>query len=91
TLPRIILPPIKRDSHIILDLCTATGSIERWVVPQSFGKLEYREARKSGRGDLWALGVKAGTNRNIKIGGDRRNTMSKFVTIKDPHRDGVRV
>ncbi|KAG0637266.1 hypothetical protein HOY80DRAFT_1084820 [Tuber brumale] len=28
TLPRIILPPIKRDSYIILDLCTPTGSIE---------------------------------------------------------------
>ncbi|CUS10966.1 unnamed protein product [Tuber aestivum] len=29
------------------------GSIERWVVPQSLGKLEYRDARKSGWGDLW--------------------------------------
>ncbi|PWW80424.1 hypothetical protein C7212DRAFT_362216 [Tuber magnatum] len=39
-LPRIVLPPIKRGSHVILDLCTPTRSIKRWVVPKSLGKLE---------------------------------------------------
>ncbi|PWW72195.1 hypothetical protein C7212DRAFT_367193 [Tuber magnatum] len=76
-----MLPPIKHDSHIILDLCTATGSIERWVVPQSLGKLEYRDAKKGGWGDLWALGAKARTSQDIKIGGSSRKAMSKFVTI----------
>ncbi|CUS07737.1 unnamed protein product, partial [Tuber aestivum] len=62
--PRIVLPPIKRGSHIILDSCTPTRSIKCWVVPKSLGKLEYRDARKSGRGNLWALGAKARASRN---------------------------
>ncbi|KAG0634881.1 hypothetical protein HOY80DRAFT_1140351 [Tuber brumale] len=53
------------------------------VVPQSLGKLEYRDARKSGWGDLWALGVKACTTRNIKIGGGSRKTMSKKRQVKE--------
>ncbi|KAG0632879.1 hypothetical protein HOY80DRAFT_1066132 [Tuber brumale] len=44
-----MLPPIERDSHIILDLYTPTSSIEHWVVPKSLGKMEYRDARNSGR------------------------------------------
>ncbi|KAG0138539.1 mitochondrial small ribosomal subunit Rsm22-domain-containing protein [Tuber indicum] len=89
-LPRIILPPIKRDGHVILDVCTPTGFIERWVVPKSAGKLEFRDARKSGWGDLWALGAKSRTRRNIKIGGGNKRFKSKLVAIKDPHGDGVR-
>ncbi|PWW72196.1 hypothetical protein C7212DRAFT_348900 [Tuber magnatum] len=90
TLPRIILPPIKRDSHIILDLCTPTGSIEHCAVLKSRRKLEYRDARNSRWGDLWALGAKARISRNVKICGGSRKTMSKFIAIKDPHGDGVR-
>ncbi|KAG0632980.1 hypothetical protein HOY80DRAFT_994250 [Tuber brumale] len=48
TLPRIILRPIKRKSHIILDLCTPAGSIEHWGVDKSLEKLEFGDARKSG-------------------------------------------
>ncbi|KAG0634135.1 mitochondrial small ribosomal subunit Rsm22-domain-containing protein [Tuber brumale] len=90
TLPRIILPPIKRDGHVILDVCTPTGSIERWVVPKSLGKPEFRDARKSGWGDLWALGAKSRNKRNIKIGDGKKRFMSKLIAIKDPHGDGVR-
>ncbi|KAG0129275.1 hypothetical protein HOY82DRAFT_610918 [Tuber indicum] len=90
TLPRIILPSIKRDSRILLNLCTPTGSIERWVVPMSPGKSEYREVGKSGASDLWALGAKARTNKNIKVGGGRRKNMSILAAIKKPHGDGVR-
>ncbi|CUS15848.1 unnamed protein product, partial [Tuber aestivum] len=43
--PRIILRPIKCHRHVILDVCTPTGSIERWVIPKSLGTLEYRERR----------------------------------------------
>ncbi|KAG0640716.1 hypothetical protein HOY80DRAFT_1008872 [Tuber brumale] len=46
--------------------------------------------RKNRWGDLWVLGAKARTSRNIKIGGRGRETMSTFVAIKDPHGDGVR-
>ncbi|CUS15850.1 unnamed protein product, partial [Tuber aestivum] len=67
TLPRIILPPTKRDSHIILDLGTLMGYIKYWAVPKSLRKLGCRDARNSGWGDLWALGAKARISRNIKI------------------------
>ncbi|KAG0638813.1 hypothetical protein HOY80DRAFT_1046688 [Tuber brumale] len=90
TLPRVILPPIKHGSHVILHLCTSTGSIEHWAATQNPRKPECRHARKSGWGDLWVLRAKARTSRNIKIGSGSRKTISKFVTIKDPHGDGVR-
>ncbi|CUS14500.1 unnamed protein product, partial [Tuber aestivum] len=90
TLPRIIVPPIKSHKHVTLDVCTPTGLVERWIVPWSLGKFEYRDARKSRWGDLWALGAKTRTKRNINIGGDGGKVMSKLVAIKDPHGDGVR-
>ncbi|KAG0127180.1 hypothetical protein HOY82DRAFT_613728 [Tuber indicum] len=40
TLLRIILPPIKRDGNVILDVCTPIGSNEPWVVPENLGKPE---------------------------------------------------
>ncbi|KAI9716149.1 MAG: hypothetical protein M1812_005577 [Candelaria pacifica] len=68
SLPRAVLPPIKRRGHVILDLCTPAGRIERWTVPRSFSKQAYRDARKSRWGDLWALGAKTRIPRNIKLG-----------------------
>lgn len=57
-LPRAVLPPLKRTGHVIIDLCTPSGRLERWTVPRSFSKQAYRDARKSSWGDLWALGAK---------------------------------
>lgn len=57
-LPRAVLPPMKRTGHVILDLCTPAGTLERWTVPRSFSKQAFRDARKSSWGDLWALGAK---------------------------------
>ena len=67
-LPRAILPPLKRRGHIILDLCTPSGTLERWTVPRSFGKQAYRDARKSRWGDLWALGAKQRILRTARAG-----------------------
>lgn len=67
-LPRLVLPPLKRDKHVILDLCTPAGKLERWIVPRSFSKQGYRDARKARWGDLWALGAKTRVLRNIRIG-----------------------
>ncbi|KAL8678237.1 MAG: hypothetical protein Q9186_005384 [Xanthomendoza sp. 1 TL-2023] len=66
--PRIILPPIKRRGHIILDACTPAGKIERWTVPKSYGKRAYADARKAQWGDLWALGAKTRITRDVRIG-----------------------
>ncbi|KAI1182452.1 mitochondrial small ribosomal subunit Rsm22-domain-containing protein [Nemania serpens] len=63
SLPRNILPPIKRQGHVILDLCTPAGTLERWTVPKSFSKQAYRDARKAQWGDLWALGAKTRVRR----------------------------
>jgi len=90
TLPRVVFPPIKRDGHVIIDVCTPTGFIERWTVPQSFGKLEYRDARKSRWGDLWALGAKTRVKRNLKTGYGNEKCMSRLIAIKDPYSDGVK-
>ncbi|KAM5363699.1 hypothetical protein ACJZ2D_011897 [Fusarium nematophilum] len=68
TLPRMIMPPLKRKGHITLDLCTPEGKLERWTVPKSYSKLAYHDARKSRWGDLWALGAKTRVQRNARAG-----------------------
>ena len=77
SLPRLVLPPLKRDKHVILDLCTPTGKLERWTVPRSFSKQGYRDARKARWGDLWALGAKTRVPRNIRIGETKRRTRER--------------
>lgn len=68
SLPRSVFPPLKRKGHVILDLCTPAGRLERWTVPRSFGKQAYRDARKSQWGDLWALGAKTRIARTVRVG-----------------------
>lgn len=77
--PRAILSPIKRRGHVILDLCTPTGKIERWTVPKSFSKQAYRDARKSKWGDLWALGAKTRVQRNIRVGLNKEKTQREDI------------
>lgn len=68
SLPRNILPPLKRKGHVTLDLCTPAGTIERWTVPRSFSKQAYHDARKARWGDLWALGAKTRVRRSVRLG-----------------------
>lgn len=68
SLPRNILTPLKRRGHVTLDMCTPAGEIERWVVPKSFSKQAYHDARKAVWGDLWALGAKTRTVRKVRLG-----------------------
>lgn len=49
--PRLVVPPLKRGGHVILDGCTPSGNIERWTVAKSHGKQKYYDARKSKWGD----------------------------------------
>ncbi|KAL6713637.1 37S ribosomal protein S22 [Lecanora helva] len=79
SLPRAILPPIKRRGHVTLDLCTPSGKIERWTVPKSFSKQAYHDARKSRWGDLWALGAKTRVQRNIRVGLKKGKTQTKDI------------
>jgi ribosomal protein RSM22 (predicted rRNA methylase) len=72
SLPRQIMPPLKRRGHVILDLCTPAGSLERWTVPRSFSKRAFRDARKSSWGDLWALGAKTRVLKTARVGDKKR-------------------
>ncbi|KAJ5735143.1 uncharacterized protein N7483_000268 [Penicillium malachiteum] len=67
-LPRAVYPPLKRRGHVIFDLCTPAGKIERWTVPRSYSRQAYRDARKSNWGDLWALGAKTRIPRKLNLG-----------------------
>ena len=87
SLPRAVLPPIKRRGHVILDLCTPAGRIERWTVPKSFSKQAYRDARKSNWGDLWALGAKTAILRNIRLGTKVKKAKIRNVDELDLERD----
>lgn len=79
SLPRSIMPPLKRRGHVTLDLCTPSGQLERWTVPKSFGKQAYRDARKAKWGDLWALGAKTRVVRQARIGTSRSKPRAKRV------------
>ncbi|KAI9642599.1 37S ribosomal protein S22 [Ciborinia camelliae] len=68
SLPRSMLPPLKRRGHVTLDVCTPSGKLERWTIPKSFSKAAYRDARKSKWGDLWALGAKTRVLRQPRLG-----------------------
>lgn len=88
SLPRAVMPPLKRRGHVILDLCTPSGKIERWTVPRSFSKQAYRDARKSRWGDLWALGAKTRIARNIRLGINKQESGSKHVSRPRRAEDG---
>ena len=66
SLPRAVYGPLKRRGHVILDLCTPSGTLERWTVPRSFSRQAFRDARKSIWGDLWALGAKTRVRRTVR-------------------------
>merc|ERR1711939_829815 len=88
SLPRAILPPLKRRGHVILDLCTPTGTLERWTVPKSFSKQAYRDARKSSWGDLWALGAKTRVLRTVRGPKSRKSDHDLDVTSSKKGRKG---
>ncbi|KAK2461490.1 hypothetical protein APHAL10511_005953 [Amanita phalloides] len=51
--PRLILHPLKRSGHVILDCCTVEGKIMRMTIPRSQGRQPYYDARKSSWGDIF--------------------------------------
>ncbi|KAF2790330.1 hypothetical protein K505DRAFT_327643 [Melanomma pulvis-pyrius CBS 109.77] len=91
TFPRLILPALKRRGHIILDVCTPAGTLERWTVPRSFSKQAFRDARKARWGDLWALGAKTRIPRNVRLGRPSDEFDKKGRRIKAPKKMVVEV
>lgn len=44
---------MKRQGHVVFDICSPNGNLERIVVSKKHGKQLYYDARKSHEGDLW--------------------------------------
>jgi ribosomal protein RSM22 (predicted rRNA methylase) len=78
-LPRIILPPIKRKGHILIDCCTPQGTFERWLVNRRVGKQVWRDARKARWGDLWALGAWSREMRRVRVGTVNKKAERKMM------------
>ncbi|CAG8887846.1 unnamed protein product [Penicillium egyptiacum] len=91
SLPRAVYPPMKRRGHVIFDLCTPAGKIERWTVPRSYSRQAYRDARKSRWGDLWALGAKTRIPRNLNLGDKhgegKKERLAHRAATKESMRD----
>ncbi|KAK9236902.1 hypothetical protein V1525DRAFT_361942 [Lipomyces kononenkoae] len=84
--PRLINQPLKRDKHVILDLCSHNGYIERWVVNKSAGKQAYHDVRKASWGDLWALSAKTQNVRRI-VQTPRDQTENEKYRNQDQYED----
>lgn len=91
SLPRAIVPPLKRHGHVIIDVCTPSGTFERWTVPRSFSKQAFRDARKSAWGDLWALGAKTRVPRTVKLGKHARREDKKVELSKKAKKEKRRI
>lgn len=77
TWPRLIKQPLKRKGHVIMDLCGASGELEKWIVPKSYGKEAYHDARKATKGDLWALNAKTKIKSSVNINVEKFETLEK--------------
>ncbi|EAW11554.1 tRNA methyltransferase RSM22 [Aspergillus clavatus NRRL 1] len=86
SLPRTVYTPMKRRGHVIFDVCTPAGKIERWTVPRSYSRQAYRDARKANWGDLWALGAKTRIPRSLRLGDKhgegKKERLAKRVATK---------
>jgi ribosomal protein RSM22 (predicted rRNA methylase) len=91
TLPRLILPALKRRGHIILDVCTPAGTLERWTVPRSFSKQAFRDAKKSRWGDLWALGAKTRIPKSVRLGRPSDEFDRKGRRIRAPKKVTIEI
>lgn len=45
--PILTLPPLKRNKHVVLDMCSPSGDLERQVVSSNNPSHIYKAARKS--------------------------------------------
>lgn len=87
SLPRTVLSPLKRRGHVILDLCTPAGKIERWTVTRAVSRQAYHDARKSSWGDLWALGAKTRVPRNPRVGEKEDKAKNRRTSKKQSNEE----
>lgn len=53
TWPRLVAPPMKRSGHVVMDVCSPSGQLERRRYPKSGGKQTYYDARRTAWGDIF--------------------------------------
>jgi hypothetical protein len=75
---RIMRTPMKRDKHVVMEVCAPSTNIEQWTITRSFDRQAYHDARKASGGDLWALGAK-----NIQLRGGNRVALAKVGKAMD--------
>lgn len=51
---RIVREPMRRGGHVINDVCSPTGSLQRHINTKHQGTGIYKAARQSRKGDLWS-------------------------------------
>ncbi|KAH6916649.1 3-methyl-2-oxobutanoate hydroxymethyltransferase [Coprinopsis sp. MPI-PUGE-AT-0042] len=84
--PRLVVPPMKKSGHIILDSCTSEGKIMRITIPKSQGKQPYYDARKSSWGDIFPHPPKNAPHERSVSGRDRSLKYKKKAS-KDRDQD----
>jgi ribosomal protein RSM22 (predicted rRNA methylase) len=52
---RLVIQPLKKGGHVILDSCGGDGEAKRHIVSKSNGKILYTSARKSRWGDVYNI------------------------------------
>ncbi|KAI0281665.1 mitochondrial small ribosomal subunit Rsm22-domain-containing protein [Russula aff. rugulosa BPL654] len=48
--PRLVLPPLKKSGHVVMDVCGPSGNILRMTVPKSQGKQPYPQPDQLSKG-----------------------------------------
>ncbi|ODV94623.1 hypothetical protein PACTADRAFT_50491 [Pachysolen tannophilus NRRL Y-2460] len=71
---RVMKTPLKKKGQIVAEVCNPSGFIEKWIIPKSFGKQEFHDARKLIGGDLWALDAKT----KLMASSNAENYLSKL-------------
>ncbi|CAG8790620.1 30172_t:CDS:10 [Gigaspora margarita] len=83
---RLILPPIKRSGHIVMDYCSNTGKRNAVVLLLSQGKVPYRDARKAMWGDLFPHSPKKPAERR-NIGIDKNHNKEEIYIMDEIEDD----
>lgn len=74
---RVLRSPMKRDKHVIMEVCSPTSEVEQWTVTKGFDRQAYHDARKATGGDLWALSAK-----NFQARGGNRKSLAKSEKVE---------
>ncbi|CAN6615794.1 probable S-adenosyl-L-methionine-dependent RNA methyltransferase Rsm22p, mitochondrial [Trichomonascus vanleenenianus] len=79
--PRILRTPMKRDKHVVMEVCSPSSQVEQWTVTKGYSKQAYHDARKADGGDLWPLGAKT-----VQQRGGNRSALAKSAKVEEKNK-----